>query len=116
MEAAVEDNMEALFRRVSGAFIGRLVLTDEERNLVFPRYLQAHADALHCRIQTLRIDCSELAVDNALMDFIGAHLEPQRYEAFLEHAHTEEQVMLFTRTSFRDNLKHLFYDVNSSSK
>ncbi|KAH7714457.1 hypothetical protein AAVH_18183 [Aphelenchoides avenae] len=115
----IEYYIGELLPLVNNAFVGRLMLIDREDDIVFLRYLQAHAATLQCRIQTLRIEWSALAFDSVLLDFIGTMFKPQIYSASLfpiclDARHIELPILLFTRTTFCDKVKHLFFEIHDA--
>ncbi|KAH7709225.1 hypothetical protein AAVH_23516 [Aphelenchoides avenae] len=90
---------EELFDRVNNAFVDRLVLSFRRENLSVLHGLRARVDDLQCQIRALRVtdaveeDGNKVALDYALIDFLGVHLKPQLYEATTSE---EGHAMLFT--------------------
>ncbi|KAH7721301.1 hypothetical protein AAVH_11151, partial [Aphelenchoides avenae] len=75
----------------------------------------ARADDLQCQIRVLRVtdvveeDGNKVALDYALVDFLGVHLKPQLYEATTNE---EGHAMLFAQRALRDVVSHLVYDLD----
>ncbi|KAH7716288.1 hypothetical protein AAVH_16287 [Aphelenchoides avenae] len=110
MSTQCERNFETLFHRVNNAFIHQLTLNFFRECLRLPYYLLANSTELQCKIRTLQVDALDNDIDYALVDFIGVHLKPQVYEAWVDVGTNEEYVMLFARNAVRGNVKYLEYE------
>ncbi|KAH7712433.1 hypothetical protein AAVH_20237, partial [Aphelenchoides avenae] len=107
-----EHELDMLFHRVSNAFIYRLSLSFLRVDLPLPYYLRAHANDLHCRVRTLHIKNAAVAIDYALVDFLGACLKPQVYETSPVGSTSfhKRYAMLFTNDTLRRSVSHVVYE------
>lgn len=107
------ENLEMVCRRVDNAFIRRLELGFDPENRALLRSLRANADELQCHVGTFcALFGTEVATDYDLVDFIGVHLKPQKYETEMNLELREDDALLFTRASLRGSVKHLQYRVS----
>lgn len=107
--------MEMLFHRVNNAFVRRLTLSFDRSHLALPYFLRANANELQCQVGALRVESTPAAIDYALVDFLGVHLQPQAYEVSRISALREDHVLLFKRDALCDKVKHLVYEVSNSA-
>lgn len=113
MVAPSEQDLETIFHRVKKAFVHRLWLSFDQEHAPLLQRLRENTDDLQCRIRVLHIGNAWVAIDYALVDFLGAHLKPLIYETSIEHEFSEDYSLLFRHNALRGNLKHLEFEVST---